>query len=196
MSCIVFALPITLVLGVVASNVHASVTVFTNKVSWQSAAGPHTTIDFVGYPLGMNIANTYADLGVSFTDGQDWIWNLPEGGFPNDLWGFNGGLNNASTITFNQAIGSIAVDFPGFVKFTLLSHNQVIFESPLFMPGGYGNFRGLISDQPFDSVIIADPTGGVYVDDLHFGPPIPAPPAGVVLAFVTVWTGFGRRRSR
>jgi hypothetical protein len=182
-------------IGVASIDAHAAVTVFSNKSSWQNAVGPHTTIDFVGYQHGMTIGETYSSIGVHFTDGQDWFWFAPAPtGFLNDDWGFNGGLNNASTITFNQAIGSIAVDFPGFVKFTLLSHNQVIFESPLFMPGGYGNFRGLISDQPFDSVIIADPTGGVYVDDLHFGPPIPAPPVGALGIIALSFDGWSRRR--
>jgi hypothetical protein len=192
---VAFAISVIIVIGAAASDVPATVTVFTNKSAWQNAVGSHTTIDFVGYQHGMNIGDTYASIGVRFTDGQDWFWNLPETGFPNDFWGFDGGLNDASTIVFDKLKGSIAVDFPGAVKFTLLSQNQVIYESPLFIPAGIGNCRGLISDVAFDSVIIADPTGVLAVDDLHFGPPIPAPPAGALL-LVGFGAFFRQRRRR
>jgi hypothetical protein len=179
--------------GIVACDVQASVTVFTNKAAWQNAVGSHTTIDFVGFQFGMVVGDTYADLGVHFTDGQDWFW-FNDSSFPNDFWGFDGGLNDASTIVFDQPLGSIAVDFPGRVQFTLLSRGVIIYQSSLFSPGGYGNFRGLVSNQPFDSVVIADPTGVLAVDDLHFGPPIPAPPVGALGIIALSFDGWSRRR--
>jgi MYXO-CTERM domain-containing protein len=54
---------------------------------------------------------------------------------------------------------------------------------------------GLTTDAPFDRAVIWDPQGGTYIDDLHFGPPIPAPPAGALL-LVGFGAFFRQRRRR
>jgi hypothetical protein len=53
---------------------------------------------------------------------------------------------------------------------------------------------GLTTDAPFDRAVIWDPQGGTYIDDLHFGPPIPAPPVAPVLVFG--FCAFAKRRKR
>jgi hypothetical protein len=51
----------------------------------------------------------------------------------------------------------------------------------------------LVSDQPFDKVTFFD--FGLFIDDLHFGPPIPAPPVGALMA-IGLGLQRGRRRQR
>ena len=62
-----------------------------------------------------------------------------------------------------------------------------------FPGGGTGFFAGLVSTQPFDAVIISDPTDSfVSIDDLHFG--VPAPPTLALLGLGAL--GAARRRRR
>jgi MYXO-CTERM domain-containing protein len=46
---------------------------------------------------------------------------------------------------------------------------------------------------PFDRAVIWDPQGGTFIDDLHFGPPIPAPPVAALLIGAAM-AGARRRR--
>jgi len=157
-------------IGVVAS--------FTSKPAWQAAAGAHTTIDFTGFDVGTIITTQYQSLGVIFTEGNDRINALQS--FVNDGFGLNGVIDTF-TLAFSQPMRTIACEFPGSLQFKLYSQGQLIHTSTIFGNVGTGFFGGLISDQPFDSAIVIDPQGDVYVDDLHFGQGIPGPCTMVVL---------------
>jgi len=69
---------------------------------------------------------------------------------------------------------SIAADFPGLLLIDLYCEDELFYTSNVFGVGGVGNFGGLVS---FDRAVLSDPPGQVFLDDLHFGPPIPAPSA-------------------
>lgn len=168
-----------------------AVTEYTNNVQWQNAAGAFTTITFTELPTDTLVTTQYAPLGVTFTDGSDYTMYTES--FVNDQHGLNGALDNIS-LSFSQPMQSIAVDYPGAVKFYLYFQGQLFYESTHFFvlgPSGTGGFAGLISEQPFDSVVIYD--SGVFIDDLHFGPAIPAPAA---LALMGLAAAFARRRGR
>ncbi len=181
-------------------NAQAAVTVYFNALNhpvarqaWQNDAGAYTTIDFTGFPANTIITNQYQDQGILFTDGTDRItYNI--NAFPNDGVGLRGVLDEIH-VSFLQPTQSIAVDFPGGILIQLYNNGQLVFTSPdvfAFNPGG---FLGLISDMPFDAAVILDPAGNVNIDDLFFGPPIPAAPAAAIFALAALFPKSRRRRS-
>jgi hypothetical protein len=176
--------------GLVAYDAPASVTEFTSKTAWQSAAGVHTTITFLGWPHNTNITTQYSNLGITFTDGLDLVYF--SSGFLNDGVGLNGAFDTIA-VAFNQPMNSIAIDFPGALRIRLYANGNPTYESTYFAPGGLGNFGGLVSTEPFDAALIFGSTS-VFIDDLHFGPPIPAPGALALIAMI-VGALRGRRRA-
>jgi hypothetical protein len=174
------------------NNVRATVVEFTNKSLWQTAAGSYTTIHFTELPNGTLVTNQYANLGVTFTDGSDYILVQPTT-FLNDGAGLNGAFDSVS-LAFASPMQSIAIDFPGSAEIDLYSQGQLIYASTDFGGSGLGHFAGLISDLSFDAARIFDPEGGVFIDDLHFGPPIPGPGALPVIA--TGLLAMSRRKGR
>ncbi len=72
------------------------------------------------------------------------------------------------------------MDFPGLMRIELYDQGRLIYTSSNFLPGGVGNFAGLLSDAPFDAAVLIDPLGEAEIDDLHFG--VPAPGALPLLA--------------
>jgi hypothetical protein len=168
----------------------ADVIEFTDRDEWIAAAGSFTTIDFTGFPHGTPITDQYADLGVMFTGGLEHIFF--SSAFLNDGVGL---VSNFADIQAEFATPQfwIAVDFPGILQFELYSGGQLIYTSSDFGVGGPGNFAGLVATEPFDRANILDPTGGtIGIDDLHFGPPIPGPPAFALLGIA----GLHLRRQR
>jgi hypothetical protein len=144
------------------------VTVFGDRAEWEAAVGPITTLDFTGFPNGTFITDQYADLGAIFTDGNDSIrFNTS---FQNDNWGLDG--NGDIAVTFDTPQLWVAADFPGFLGFRLLFQGEIIHESGHGNPGD-GWFVGLVSTEPFDSILMRDPGGEAEIDDLHFGVPAP-----------------------
>ncbi|UCD75807.1 MAG: hypothetical protein JSV91_02595 [Phycisphaerales bacterium] len=159
----------------------AEVIEFRDKDEWIAAVGDYTTIDFTGYSQGQQVTDQYADLGVLFTDccvTYDFSYNL----YPNDFWGVDG--NWGIHLEFDQPQLWIATDFPGALGFKLFSGGNLVYASVLMFPRPFG---GLISDTPFDEVIIWDDfDDNVHVDDLHFGVPAPAalPLISMVFLFI------------
>jgi len=80
------------------------------------------------------------------------------------------------------------------VIFRLYNQGQLIYTSGIFGGGGVGWFGGLISTQPFDAAVIIDPLGYVFIDDLHFGPPIPGPGALALLGAAALFAQRRRKR--
>ncbi len=169
----------------------------TSKDDWTAAVGaPVTTIGFIGM-TGQFITEQYADLGVHFTDGDD--YGTFNGNFL-DLFGIKGAPTDGGHITlqFDTPQTWIAVNFLGVVKFELYSGPTLLGTTGNGGGGQPGNhFFGILADTSFDKVIISDPAdGSVFIDDLHFFSPIPGPG---LLAVVVVMAGVfplrGRRRS-
>ncbi len=162
---------------------------FTDSLEWQAAVGPFTTIDFTGLPNGTFVTDQYAELGILFTDGNDFIHM--SGSHVNDGWGLGG--NEAIHLSFDTPQAWIAVDFPGGLKIELFKDGALIYTSGNFGLGGTGNFGGLLSSQPFDGVVLTDwIVGDVFIDDLHFG--VPAPPTLALLALASLFSRCSRRR--
>ncbi|MCI0629938.1 MAG: hypothetical protein L0Y44_04710 [Phycisphaerales bacterium] len=147
------------------------------------------TITFLEYPQGTLLSDQYANLGVTFPDGNDFILNssayVIDGAGATSLFG-------PITLEFDQPRTSIGVHFPGLLVIELYADDSLIYVSNAFGGAGVGFFGGLISTQHFDRALLIDPSGGVSIDTVHFGLPVPAP-AGV--AFVSI-AGLLLRRSR
>jgi len=176
--------------AVCTSIVVADIVEYRDKEEWETAAGSWSTADFTGFPMGTPIDEQYARLGVHFVDGYDFVV-LGEG-FLNDGAGLDG--NEIVELAFDAPMYSIAADFPGFIGFDLYFNGQLFYTSTEFGVGGYGNFGGLVSSEAFDEAVIwqygSHPN--VYLDDLHFGPPIPAPSVFCIVSAALV--GVRRRR--
>ena len=86
------SLTIVLCIVVQAVSARATVTIITNKQQWQNTVGAFTPITLADYPAFTTITDQYASLGITFTDGNDFI-------FP------------SSTVPDGQAL--VSVDGPG-----------------------------------------------------------------------------------
>ena len=171
-----------------ASPSVADVIEFTDKDEWIAAVGDYTTIDFTGFHEGTKITDQYADLGILFTDGYDFIHFSQS--YLNDGVGLYGGYYEDIDVAFDMGQGWIAADYPGAIQFDLYSGAELI-HTAAFYPGGAGNFAGLVSTVPFDNVVISG-AGSVCIDDLHFG--VPAPSALALFCLFSASAGWRRRR--
>jgi hypothetical protein len=163
---------------------------FDDKGEWIAAVGGFVTVDFTGFEAGAVITDQYADLGVTFTDGNDRYFTTPS--FVNDNWGVDG--NGDIVLAFDTPQAYIGTDFPGFLRIELFRDGQSIYLSSLFFGDPTGNFAGLLSDEPFDmAVLMDDPSSDeAHIDDLHFG--VPAPGA-IWLIGLAALRSAGRRRN-
>lgn len=159
--------------------------------AWFDSVTNLTKIDFV-LEHGTHITDQYADLGVIFTDEFNFIGES-SGTFLRDDFGIvsNWPGQDGFHLEFDTQQLWLASDHPGPIEY-VLSLNGLAVGTGTFYQSGLDQFAGVISDQPFDAVIIRDPTGSdVLMDDLYFG--VPAPGAGVVL-LMGLAVGSNRRR--
>jgi len=159
----------------IVSAASAEFVEFTEKDEWIDAVGDFTTIDFTGFEDNTPIVDQYADLGVTFP-GFDVISGETFFLFPNDGWGLQG--FDEINVELDQPINYIAMESPGKFAFELYVNDELIHTTQEFGFGSTGPaiFGGLKSDRPFDRLRIIDPNDpAVSLDDLFFGPPIPAP---------------------
>ena len=181
----------TVLTAVCTSIVLADIVEYREKNEWETAAGAFSTADFTGFPDNTPIDEQYAYLGVHFVDGYDFVvlgWET----FPNDGAGLDG--NELVDLVFDAPMYWIAADFPGNLTIDLYYEDELFYTSNEFGVGGVGNFGGLVSAEPFDRAVLRDPPGQVFLDDLHFGPPIPAPSALCIVCAALL--AARRRRSR
>jgi hypothetical protein len=180
----------TVLTAVCTSIVLADIVEYREKEEWEAAAGSWSTADFTGFPDNTPIDEQYAYLGVHFVDGYDFV--VLGTSFPNDGAGLDG--NELVDLVFDAPMYSIAADFPGIIGFDLYYAGELFYTSSKFGVGGIGNFGGLVSTEPFDRAVIWDYGSypNVNLDDLHFGPPIPAPSVFCIVSAALV--GVRRRR--
>ena len=184
--------------GFIACHTSADVIeIFEDQAAWESALSAQESIFFNELGGGFIIVtDQYADLGVLFTDGNDFINDAPT--LP-DGFALNG-MGTPFLIDINLAFDrprtAVAMDFPGTGQFQLFSEGELIYTSTWdIAPPGETIFLGLLSDQPFDAVRILDPTGSLaFIDNVFFGDVIPTPGAMALFA-VAALTARRRRRA-
>ncbi|MBX3374928.1 MAG: hypothetical protein KF817_13940 [Phycisphaeraceae bacterium] len=188
-------LSVTIALVPVGTATGAEVTYFTDRALWESAVGgAFETITFTEHPPGVLAVDAYlASHGIEFSPGYS-IVATPM--FVND--GFGAYPNFTGTpllLSFTTPQRWLAVDHAGHLEVSLYSGGVLIAPPKHFIQNGVGLFSALVSDTPFDHVVLRDPVAGVLpVDDLHFGGwAVPAPAA---LALLTLAPLVGGRRRR
>lgn len=161
--------------------------------AWAQLAAPYTTIDFTGFPNGTNITDQYSGLGVLFTDPDPntVMSNVPPY-FPLDGSGMIG--ESAVDLSFAQGINAVSFHFHGFLSIALYSNGSLAYQSPEVGTGGWGviQFAGVVSDTPFDLVLLRNGPDWVGLDNLYFST-IPGP-GGVALLAMAALSCRGRRR--
>jgi len=165
---------------------------FENKADWEAAVGDFSTVDFSGYPDNTPINDQWSHLGITFTD-----FNVVSGPapivFPEDGWGLQGFIE--IHFEFDTPMSYIAADFPGAIAFDLYLDDELVGTTGELGGSGFGLFGGAVSDEMIDRVRIYDPNDdAVALDDLRFGPPIPAP--GALAPFALLLGARSRRRRR
>ena len=172
-----------------AGTVSAGFTLYsTDFEGWQTATGAYETLDFTGFPLFTLITDQYADQGVTFLDGTDFVLG-PASFFPLDNWGIN--VGESATLQFDTPQYSFGLHHPGTMRMDLFLEGELVYHSPPLPGGGTGWFVGIVSTTPFDEVFIYDVDGVLAVDNIYFG--VPAPAAGLVLLGLPL---AARRRRR
>lgn len=174
-------------LGAVCNGASAGVTAITNKQQWQAASGQYL-------PAFTVVTDQYAPLGIQFTDGNDFI--RVSGSYSD-----NHGLASVDApgdvgrvhMSFCEPIYAIGFEFLDVLVIDLLSDEELLFTSNWYV-SGFTPFVGLISTVPFDAVIARDINQNVMtIDNILFGPPVPAP-GGLLTLGVGAIILAGRRR--
>ena len=169
----------------------ASVTVITNKAQWLSTVGAHERIGFTEYPNSTVITNQYSDLGITFTDGDDVIQTDPS--YTTDGVGLLS-IPGTVTMSFSSPMYAIAFEFTDILTLKLYDGGELFYSSP-WQFAGFTPFIGFISTTPFDVAKAVDESSfAMTIDNVFFGPAIPAP--GSLLLLVGGFTGQRSRRRR
>jgi len=195
-----YVLFMMLALTIVTAAAHADVTEYGNdeRDQWFSDVGGGSnvsTVDFTGLPHFTPVTDQWANLGVEFSSSFGVVLSLGPSPtlFPQD--GFGVEAEPDIIATFDQPMNWIAADFPGTMIIELFSGSEMIYQSEFFGGSGAGHFGGLVSDESFDRAVIFDPFDSLVVmDDLHFGPPIPAPASLAPVAMMMCLRPTRRRR--
>lgn len=182
----------------VQSSAAAAVTIFNTFEEWSGAAGDITTIRFADLappPPGgvLQITDQYADLGMTIPDEDYALLRYNRSNYIDD-WGVsNWNLDSDMWFEFSEPIHTFAARMgnSGF-DWWLYNGDELVH----FIPEWVTDFRGFISDEPFDRVQVKPGGSGslVSMDDILFQTIIPAPGALPVLIGVGLATGGRRRR--
>ncbi len=174
----------TFLLALNAVTARAEVTVYTSKPDWQAAALSSTFIGFTGFATDTIITNQYADFGVHFTDGNDFIGNGPG-------WSDGSGLYSTDFVSpyggrihlaFDADLNAVAFDFHGSILVEFYRHGQLIHASAMYS-AAFTPFVGFFVSDAFDAAIVYDGDDEVVaIDNLYFGPAVPAPATIALLA--------------
>jgi len=181
MRCPLHILACIVALSAASGESRAEIIEFTDKAEWEAAAGAFTTIDFTGFDSGTIITTQYIDLGIVFADGDD---TIHPGDYFLDGWGLAG--HEATDALFTTAMNVLAADFPGSLIIELYAGGELLYSNGFGGPGDV-HFAGIVSTDPFDQVVLhRENYDFVFIDDLHFGPPIPGAPVVVPLVLAAV----------
>jgi len=154
-------------------------TEYTLRPQWEAATGSVQTADFQGFASGTTITDQYAALGMTFTQGDEYV--RISANYSRDNHGIDG--NGDVEISFSSPQNAIGCDFPGGMQLDLYSGPNLIYSSNVFGGVGIIGFAGIVAQQNFDRVVISDWTDSfAHLDDVSIG-------AGFLLAQTGVCPG-------
>jgi hypothetical protein len=183
---------------ILAIPAHATVTAITNRNQWINAVDTHTYIGFTGHPKHTIITTQYADQGVLFTDGNDVInlnATLPGDGASLTSVDFTPPFGGNVHMSFPLERNAIAFDFIGSLYIEFYNRGSLVFASNHYF-ADFTPFVGFISDASFDAVIAYDGDDEVVViNNLLFGPAVPAPATLSALLIAALGGSTRRRRT-
>lgn len=164
-------------LAISCANGRAAVSNYTSLATFESVVGPQPLIRFTEVPLGTAPTDEYASFGVQFVfDAHNETAFDPRAYLTDDI-GLEGGREGQLTFirfVFDHPVHSLGVDFPGALHIVLFSGATLVGASTNFGGVGPGHFAGVVSDVPFDRVVLTDwADGDVYIDNLHVPEPVP-----------------------
>jgi len=170
--------------------------------TWEADAGEYTSILFSEpdvYSFGLTIVDQYEDEGVIFAGWDALCDSLTCS--PYFQQGDGAGLQGGELIDmrFTQPMQTFGAHFALLMDFTLYYEGEIVFSSTFGDANDFSVFGGVVSDQPFDRVVLKNPQFQpplvqTLVDNVYFGPPIPAPGVLVVFAIGLGMSGAPRRR--
>jgi hypothetical protein len=146
-------------------SVLTSITEYTDEATWAAAIGAPTVINPYGDLAHLEIVtNQYLPVGALYTDGDDVAIDFVDS---IDGRALNGeGVINVELSDEAYAVG---INYPGAVRITGFLDGAPVFTSSDFGGSGTFFFAGIISTDPFDSLLIEDWVDGfVFIDDLNY----------------------------
>jgi len=174
------------------SPAKADIIEFFDFATWDAAVDTFSIVDFAEYPEFTIITDQYEDVGVVLGGPGALVIENP--GFPPDGHGVRGA--GQIDVRLDGPRFSFGASFIGEIAFDLYYQGAFVAGPLSVQLGDAGSFSGVMSDVPFDQVIIYEyiTPGDPFVGDLYFGPIVPAPGTWVVAAGGVLLVRGGRRR--
>ena len=146
-------------------SVLTSITEYTDEATWAAAIGAPTVINPYGdLAEGVIVTNQYLPVGALYTDGDDVTID-----YSNAIDGRNLNGNGSITVEFSDEVYAVGINYPGALRITGFLAGAQVFASSDLGGSGDGFFAGIISTDPFDSVLIEDWVDNfAYIDDLNY----------------------------
>jgi hypothetical protein len=143
-------------------------------------AEPIPSISFGGLAEGSILGHQFADLGLRFTDGDDVIASYSDDG--TGIFVVDGA--GAITVQFDRPLLSLGIDFFGRLRIEPFRGDGRHGVAEDFPVGGFG---GIISEEPFDRVVLSDfQDGRLEISALYFYP-VPEPSTCALLLASLGW---------
>ena len=167
------------------SLAQGQITSFDQESAWLAAAGPAVYESFYPGIDGLIITDQFEDEGALFTDGDE---QLVLQAIFHDFRGVKG--NGNITIEFTEARRAFAVEYVYAMEIELYSGPNFLGTSQAFQAGSVWDFGGVVSDQPFDRIVLRDWMDDfIYIDSVYF---TEATPLGVNLCDPAVPNSSGQ----
>ncbi len=179
------------------SSAGAAITVFNTYEEWAASAGEFTTIGFADLappPPGefLQITDQYAGLGMTIPDDDYALLHYNRSNFIDD-WGVKNHNDDSDMwFEFSEPIHTFSARMAnsGF-HWWLYDGDELVH----FIPQWITDFRGFISDEPFDRVRVMPGLGSIItMDDIMFQTIIPAPGVLTALAGAGLLNRGSRKR--
>jgi hypothetical protein len=180
----------------------AAFVTYTDEAAWKAATPAITTIQFSEVPVGSLVTDQYSALGVTFAPGDDFT-NFVPSLWPSDGFGLHGGYTEQLFVLpivmeFEMPITSLAIRYPATAQFVMFANGVQVGMTSQFLGFNPWSFAGLVSDTPFDKLIVTNSgSTSITMDTLFFGSPVPAPAGLAAFALggmVAAARGDRRRR--